>query len=447
MNNDILTVSELNHEVAELLEQSFAWVWVEGEISNLSRPASGHIYFSLKDSAARVRCAMFRSRLRDAGFEPENGMQVQVRAKVGLYQPWGEFQLVVDRLQEAGAGALQRQFEQLKQKLAAEGLFDEDAKREVPGHARGIAVITSRSGAAVRDVISVIRRRFPATPVHLYPVSVQGKTSAAEICHALALADADTDCDVILLVRGGGSIEDLWSFNEETVARAIHACRTPLVCGVGHEIDFTIADFVADLRAATPTAAAEAVTPDQQAWFQTLDWYAGRLQQLLEERLKQDEQRLAWLGRRLQQQHPLAHLGRMRQQLQALTGNLRLRLATRLQLERSRLAQARGRLLAVSPARELELRQQRLHHNHGRIIRAMTSSLGQADARLSRQAAMLNALSPLQTLARGYSITTDAAGHALTSSAKLEPGQRIITRLHQGEVDSEITSVSPPDID
>ncbi len=289
----VFSVSELNSAVARLLEQEFAWIWVEGEISNLAMPASGHIYLTLKDAGAQVRCAMFRGRNRELKFKPENGSQVVVRCKVSLYEVRGDYQLIIDRMEQAGAGALQRKFEELKHKLAAEGLFDEASKQDIPQLPSCIGVITSRTGAAIKDVLSVIARRFPAVPVKLYPVPVQGEESAPAICHALQLAEQHGACDVLLLVRGGGSLEDLWSFNEESVARAIFNCSIPVVSGVGHEVDITIADFVADYRAATPTAAAEAVTPDQHSWMQTLDWYHSRLQQLAGEKISRLDERLS----------------------------------------------------------------------------------------------------------------------------------------------------------
>ena len=445
MSEPVLSVSGLNQAVAELLEQEFAWVTVEGEISNLARPASGHIYFSLKDHSAQVRCAIFRSRMRGLKFDPDNGMQVQVRAKVSLYQPRGDYQLIVDRLEEAGAGRLQQEFERLKRKLAAEGLFDEDAKQPVPEHASGIAVITSRSGAAVRDVISVIRRRFPATPVHLYPVTVQGDGSAAEIEHALALADADEVADVILLVRGGGSIEDLWSFNEERVARAIHACATPVVSGVGHEIDFTIADFVADLRAATPTAAAEAVTPDQQTLFQALDGISEQLLRCMDDRLTYNSERLGWLNQRLEHQHPLNNLRRMSQQVSGFANRMRVQMENSVRTQQARLRHQHDRLLLNSPAQRQRMLQQLLEHLRADLSRLMQKRLAQNEASLRRYESTLNALSPLQTLARGYSITLDADGRTVTSHQQLQPGQPLITRLHEGQVTSEVVSTTDGD--
>lgn len=441
---EIYSVSALNREVAGLLEQHFAWVWVEGEISNLARPASGHLYFSLKDDGAQIRCAMFRSRNRELDFEPEHGLQVVARGKISLYQPRGDYQLIVDRMEPAGAGALQKRFEALKNRLAAEGLFAAEHKRPVPELPRGIAVITSPSGAAVRDVLSVIGRRFPSIPVRLYATPVQGDEAAPAIARALQGADSDPQCDVILLVRGGGSLEDLWAFNEEAVARAIFDCATPVVSGVGHETDVTIADFVADLRAATPSAAAEAVTPDQQSWQQTLDWFDQRLQQLIHKDLHQRQQQLGWLGARLQQQHPLARLNRSRAHLQQLSARLQAACQHALLGKTAHWQRLHGRLLQQSPMRRightrhrLQLLWQRLHH-------AVQQAQQQRQAQLSQQAGKLQALSPLQTLARGYSITTDAKGHAIIDATALKPGQQVHTRLHYGGFSSQVLVTDGP---
>lgn len=319
---NILSVSELNRAVSSLLEQEFAWVWVEAEISNLARPASGHIYFTLKDNQAQIRCAMFRSRTNDLGFRPENGQQVVVRGKVSLYQPRGDYQLIVDRMEAAGEGALRARFEALKNALAGEGLFAAEHKQAIPSLPTCIGVITSNTGAAIRDVLSVIARRFPSIPVKLFPVPVQGEAAAPAICRALKLAESMAECEVLLLVRGGGSLEDLWAFNEESVARAIYACAIPVVSGVGHETDVSIADFVADLRAATPTAAAEAVTPDQAHWLGQLASGQRRLMQLIQEGLKQNHQTLGWLQGRLNQQHPLAIVQAWAQRLDELEQSL-----------------------------------------------------------------------------------------------------------------------------
>lgn len=437
----VLSVSELNREVASLLESEFSWTSVEGEISNLSRPASGHIYFTLKDSHAQIRCAMFKSRLRGLKFKPENGAHVVVRGKVSLYAARGDYQIIVDKMDEAGNGLLQRQFEQLKEKLASEGLFAEENKLDIPEQAGSIGVITSRSGAAIQDVLSVIARRFPAVPVKLFPVPVQGKESAPAICHAIEWLDEEKICDVILLVRGGGSLEDLWSFNEESVARAISACSTPIVCGVGHEVDFTIADFVADFRAATPTAAAEKVTPDQHALAQTLDWYEQRLEQLMRKKIEQLSTQSQHLQKRLKQQHPSYVLSQLTQRLDELEQRMQRAWKNNLRQAGDRALQLNTRLLAVSPAHSVRYATNRLANSWQRMQMLMKNRLHQNRMQLAGHASTLNALSPLQTLSRGYSITYDANGKALLSAEKIKVGDSISTRLHRNRLTSVIKEI------
>jgi exodeoxyribonuclease VII large subunit len=441
MDQTVFSVSELNNAVARLLEQEFAWIWVEGEISNLATPASGHIYFTLKDAGAQVRCAMFRGRNRELKFKPENGSQVMVRCKVSLYEVRGDYQLIVDRMQEAGAGALQRQFEELKQRLAAEGLFDETVKRAIPEIPSRIGVITSRTGAAIRDVLSVIARRFPSVPVTLFPVPVQGAEAAPAICHALALAEQYGRCDVLLLVRGGGSLEDLWSFNEESVARAIYNCPIPVVSGVGHEIDITIADFVADHRAATPTAAAESVTPDQQSWMQTLDWYSTRLQQLLANKITRVDERLHWLRTRLVQQHPLTILQRLRQRLIDMDSRMKISIDYRIRAANDRAKHVHTRLLSCSPAIIIHDYRNSIERLQQQARYRISSALEQQRSHLRTLVSTLNAISPLQTLSRGYSITTAADGRAITDADTVSRNELIETRLHRGQLLSRVEKI------
>ncbi|RLA31329.1 MAG: exodeoxyribonuclease VII large subunit, partial [Gammaproteobacteria bacterium] len=294
-DRDIYTPSRLNLEARTLLEGHFPLLWIEGELSNLARPASGHLYFSLKDARAQVRCAMFRNRNRALRFRPANGQQVLLRARAGLYEGRGEFQLIVESMEEAGHGALQRAYEELRGRLTDEGLFDEALKRPLPTLPRQIGIITSPSGAALHDVLHVLARRFPAIPVVLYPATVQGDEAPNALRAALATAIRRAECDVLLLARGGGSLEDLWAFNDEALARAIRACPIPVVSGIGHETDFTIADFVADLRAPTPSAAAEAISPDGAAWTHRFDGFASRLGSLLHGELSRQDKRLNWL--------------------------------------------------------------------------------------------------------------------------------------------------------
>mgnify|MGYP001823527445 FL=1 len=437
----VFSVSGLNSAVARLLEQEFAWVWVEGEISNLATPASGHIYFTLKDASAQVRCAMFRGRNRELKFRPENGSQVVVRCKVSLYEARGDYQLIVDRMEQAGAGALQKKFEELKQKLAAEGLFSETGKQDLPEVPACIGVITSRTGAAIRDVLSVIERRFPSVPVKLFPVPVQGEESAPAICHALELAQQYGACDVLLLVRGGGSLEDLWSFNEESVARAIFNCSIPVVSGVGHEVDITIADFVADHRAATPTAAAETVTPDQQAWMQTLDWYQSRLQQLAAEKIMRAGERLSWLRTRLTQQHPLSNLQRLGQRVNDIDKRMRMTMDYKIRAASDRMQHLHTRLLSCSPAINIRNYRNNIERLQQQAQFHIRSALEQRKSHLSTLASTLNAISPLQTLSRGYSITSNADGQAITNTDSVSQNELINTRLHSGQLVSRIEKI------
>lgn len=442
-SNSIYSVSTLNQSVANLLEQEFGWIWVEGEISNLAQPASGHIYFSLKDNAAQVSCAMFKGRNRSVSFQPKNGNQVLVRAKVSLYQPRGNYQLIVDRMEQAGDGALRLQFEALKIKLAAEGLFAETSKQDLPELPECIAIITSKTGAAIHDVLSVIERRFPSIPVKLFPVPVQGSEAAPAICNAIKLidenvADGNLNCDVILLVRGGGSLEDLWSFNEETVARSIFDCSIPIVCGVGHEVDVTIADFVADVRAATPTAAAEAVTPDQSTWLQSFDWYQQRLQQLIKNKIERLQEKVQWTHRRLQQQHPENQLQRSRQRSDELKHRLIRCSQSMLQLHQSKLATNNAKLNAHNPMLLLKQKQQARQFLTSRLQQATLNLFSHKKTVLSNVARTLNAISPLQTLERGYSITLNDKGTALLSIEQVKQNDKIETRLHNGRIISQV---------
>ena len=437
----VFSVSELNSAVARLLEQEFAWIWVEGEISNLAMPASGHIYLTLKDAGAQVRCAMFRGRNRELKFKPENGSQVVVRCKVSLYEVRGDYQLIIDRMEQAGAGALQRKFEELKHKLATEGLFDEAGKQDLPPLPSCIGVITSRTGAAIKDVMSVIARRFPAVPVKLFPVPVQGEESAPAICHALQLAEQHGACDVLLLVRGGGSLEDLWSFNEESVARAIYNCSIPVVSGVGHEVDITIADFVADHRAATPTAAAEAVTPDQHSWMQTLDWYHSRLQQLAGEKISRLDERLSWLRTRLTQQHPLSNLQRLRQRVADIEKRMRITMDYKVHSTSDRVQHLQTQLLSHSPAIAIHNYRNSIEYLQQQAQFHIRSVVEQRKSQLRTLASTLNAVSPLQTLGRGYSITSNADGQTITNTDSVSQHELINSRLHLGRLISRVEKI------
>ena len=434
MPRDVYTVSRLNAEARDLLESRFPLLWVQGEISNLSRPASGHLYFTLKDARAQVRCALFRSRGRRLGFQPENGMQVLVQAGVSLYEARGDYQLIVEAMEEAGRGALQRAFEALKRKLAEAGLFDSEHKQPLPSLPRRIGVITSPTGAAIRDILSVLGRRFPAIPVLLYPVAVQGEEAVPQIVAALETANRRAECDVLILARGGGSLEDLWAFNDERVARAIHASRIPIVSAVGHEIDFTIADFVADRRAPTPSAAAELVVPDRDEWLTRCRALETRLHQALERRMRILRAQLDTLGSRLLRQHPGRRLQQQAQRLDESSQRLERALRQQLGQRRQRLETLVHRLRRFSPAPRLAHARERLNALEHRLSQALQSRLFEANQRCRTLARQLHTVSPLATLERGYAIVSDAGGHILRSASQVRAGDRVEARLAQGRL-------------
>ena len=435
----IFTVSRLNREVRTLLERGLGVVWVEGELSNFSQPASGHWYFSLKDREAQVRCAMFRMRNSAVGFTPKAGQQLLARGRVSLYEPRGDYQLIVEHLEEAGIGALQRQFELLKAKLAAEGLFAREAKRTLPRFPRRIGVITSPTGAAVRDVIHILARRFPPASVLVYPTPVQGATAAASIVEALELASRRAECDVLILARGGGSLEDLWAFNDERVARAIRACAIPVVSGIGHEVDFTIADFAADARAPTPSGAAELVVPDRRACLEALSRTAERLGVCMRRELRAFVSRFDSAGARLKSAHPGMRLAHQAQRLDDLEQRLAGAVRAGLHLRRNGLNEAFARLVRHSP--------EHLARGHRRGWGALEARLRHAlDAQSSRLAhrlglaeRTLNTASPLATLARGFAIVTRADGSVVRDAGTVAAGEQIEARLAVGRVRARVT--------
>ncbi|MDD5266935.1 MAG: exodeoxyribonuclease VII large subunit [Methylococcales bacterium] len=439
---NILTVTQLNRATNQLLEEHFLSVLVEGEISNLAQPSSGHLYFSLKDANAQVRCAMFRTQQRRLGFKPENGKQVVVKAQVSLYEPRGDFQLIVDHIEEAGDGALRRAFDALKLKLSEEGLFDTANKQSLPALPKTIGVITSPSGAAIHDILTVLRRRFAAIPVIIYPVAVQGNNAKYEIARAIALANEHQQCDVLILGRGGGSLEDLWAFNEEIVARAIFASAIPIISAVGHETDFTIADFVADLRAATPSAAAEHATPDQQEWLSRFVYLEAQLQHQLQRKLSQKQQSLAWLTKRLQQQHPGQKLARNAQRLDEL--ELRLNQAMQAILRHGKhLVEAKlATLWQYSPVITINNYKQKQDYLSKRLITVTRHKLENLNQRLLTQSQTLHAVSPLATLNRGYALVIhQPSGQIIRSIKQLRPGDKVETRLAEGRFTSQISVI------
>ena len=391
----ILSVSELNRMARELLEQSFPLFWISGEISNLTRAASGHWYFSLKDQGAQVRCVMFRGRNAYLDWIPREGDKVEARAVVTLYEARGDFQLTIEFLQRAGLGTLYEAYEKLKAQLNAEGLFAAEHKQAIPAHPRQIGIITSPDAAALRDVLTTLRRRMPAVNVVIYPTPVQGKGAAALIAQAIRTADARMECDVLIVCRGGGSIEDLWQFNEEIVARAIHACCLPLISAIGHETDFTIADFVADVRAPTPTAAAELATPDRQALLRGLQLYRERLARAMQNRIDQRSQQLDYLSRRL-----------------------------------------------LSPMQQVQHRQQHLQQLQLRLTHAIARQLQRQQQRLLGLQQSLAHLNPSAVLQRGYALVEKLDGELVQDSTQLAPGDQVRLTLGRGSAQADIRATN-----
>ncbi|MBS0880493.1 exodeoxyribonuclease VII large subunit [Pantoea sp. JGM49] len=440
---NIFTVSRLNTTVRQLLENEMGLVWLSAEISNFSQPSSGHWYFTLKDDGAQVRCAMFRNSNRRVTFRPQHGQQVLVRASITLYEPRGDYQLIIESMHPAGEGLLQQQFEQLKARLAAEGLFDQQFKQPLPDPARQVGVITSATGAALHDVLRVLHRRDPSLPVIIYPTPVQGVDAPAAIVRAIELANQRDECDVLIVGRGGGSLEDLWSFNDERVARAIFASRLPIVSAVGHETDVTIADFVADLRAPTPSAAAEIVSRNQIELLRRLQSQQQRMEMAMDFYFAEQQRRFTRIQHRLQQQHPQLRLARQQTtlfQLQRRLGEAmdqRLRVANRQQdrvLQRLNQQQPQGRILRA---------QQQMQQWQYRLQQGMEKQLNHNRQRFGNLAAQLEGVSPLATLARGFSVTTDTQGQLVKKTQQLHKGDLLRTRLDDGWVESQVTALEP----
>lgn len=431
-------VSEVAEILRGLLEDSLPSLWVQGEISNLAKPASGHWYFTLKDDKAQLRCAMFRNANFYVRPPPANGDAVLIRGKVGIYPARGELQMIVDHLEPAGTGALLRAFEALKARLAAEGLFDSALKRPLPPKPRRIGLITSASGAAVHDVLTALARRWPLAEVFLYPVPVQGAEAPPAIARALAELPQRAPVDLILLVRGGGSLEDLWAFNEEAVARAIRACAVPVVSGVGHEVDVTIADFAADLRAATPTAAAELATPDIAEWTARIAGTARQLHAAAERRLQRSAERVERAAARLPLLHPGRRLQEKAQRLDELDERLRHACSARLAAQGERLRVQSGRLMRADPSLRLRGERRHLDNLASRLSGRVQILLAERGARLSRAQALLDSLNPQAVLARGYAIVRDAHGVVLTDAAQAPVGSLIEARLARGSLGAEV---------
>ena len=435
-----LSVSELNHQARHLLESSFMQVWVEGELSSFSRPSSGHWYFSLKDQKCQIRCAMFRGANQRIRNLPKEGDQVRIRGKVTLYENRGDFQIIVEHLEPAGLGPLQQAFEALKMKLQAEGLFDPARKKPLPATPRHIGVVTSPTGAAIHDILTVLARRCPAIPVTLYPTAVQGQAATADIVNAIDRAQRHGVADVLIIGRGGGSLEDLWCFNEEAVARAIAGCSIPTVSAVGHEVDVTIADFVADLRAPTPSAAAEKISPDQSQWLRRLAEQQLRLGQSARRLLLRLDQQLGHLAARLRD--PRRELQDKAQRMDELDMRLNKAMNLKLQQQQLKTGHLAQRLGTQSPAKTLQNAGEQVQRLNERLNKAIRQNLRQQQEKLQLNAQTLNVVSPLATLGRGYAIVRDDQNRIVRSADQLSAGQTISARFGQGNVSAEVTKVN-----
>jgi len=440
-NTKSISVSELNRQAKSLLEHSFMSLRVTGEISNMVRASSGHWYFTLKDERAQVRCAMFRGRNAQVRFRPQEGSQVLCTAKVSLYEGRGDFQLIVDAMQEDGQGQLQQAFDQLKARLQAEGLFAQERKRPIPTHPRTVGVVTSATGAALHDILTAFERRYPGLQVNLYPTLVQGAEAADQIVAAIALANRHAQADVLIVGRGGGSLEDLWPFNEERVARAIIASDIPVVSAVGHEVDFSISDMVADLRAPTPTAAAELLSPDQRQIQQRLTQLQQGLQRRFDWQLKRQRERLAALRR--QMRHPGDRIREQQQRCDDLEMRLQRAIQRRFELRRQRLAAASARLELQNPVRLLGKQRERLSDLHARLATRIDALIERRRLQLGQKVGRLNATSPLATLERGYSLTQTDSGELVLDARQLRTGSAVRVRLQSGAFSAEVTDIEP----
>jgi len=436
-----LSVSELNRQVKQLLEASFLQIWVEGELTSFSKPSSGHWYFTLKDQKAQIRCAMFRGQNQRLRFIPKEGDKVVVRTKVSLYEGRGDYQLIVESMEPAGAGDLQKAFEQLKAKLSAEGLFDRARKKELPPLPKTIGVVTSPTGAAIHDIITVLNRRFPQINVLIYPTAVQGDTAASEIAKMIKLANEHKKCDVIIVGRGGGSLEDLWAFNEEVVARAIAESSIPIVSAVGHEVDFTIADFVSDYRAPTPSAAAEKLSPDQYEWQQNLDHLMDRIYHSINRKLTIEQQKVDNLSSHIK--HPGKKLLEHAERLIELEVRLNQAYQRTTANKKQTLNTLKQRLMSQSPSHKLTTAKEKLENEFLKLNSSIKRTLENKQQQLSLNVQTLETVSPLATLSRGYAIVSSKEHTVVRSVNNVSEGCEIKTKLSDGYIHSKVTQVEP----
>lgn len=430
---EIFSVARLNAEVRQMLERGFGAVWLVGEISNFSAPSSGHWYLTLKDEQAQIKAAMFRTSNQRVSMRPQNGMQVLVRAKLTVYEPRGDYQLIIEHMEDAGAGLLQQRYEQLKQRLAAAGLFSSDAKQPLPPAIRRVGIITSPTGAAIRDILAVLKRRDPSIEAIIYPSAVQGQAATAELLSMLQRAVVRNEVDVLIIARGGGSLEDLWCFNDEQLAYALHSCPIPTISAIGHEVDFTICDFVADVRAATPSAAAELVSHDRRQWLQQLQQQRQRLSASWQRYQRNQQQQLQVLQQRLQVQDPQRRMQLNSQRLDELSGRIQQAMRRALQLQQRQLVQYQQRIQRVHPERLLEPAMQRFTQLQQRLTRVMTEQTKQRQQHLQAQLQQLHLVSPLQTIARGYAVVSNAQQQVIRQPQQLAANEVFQVRVAGGE--------------
>ena len=438
MADNIYSVSQLNQSVRLMLENQLGAVWLTGEISNFSQPVSGHWYLSLKDENAQVRCAMFRMKNLRVSFRPTNGMQVLVRANVSLYEPRGDYQLIIESMHLAGEGLLMQQFEALKMKLAAEGLFAQHLKKNLPHFSKAVGIITSKTGAALQDILHILQRRDPSLKIIIYPTAVQGKDAATDIAQMIELANQRQEVDVLIVGRGGGSLEDLWCFNEEMVARAIFHSHLPVISAVGHETDVTIADFVADVRAPTPSAAAELVSRNQTELLQQLQYRRQRLEIALDRLFAEKQQKLRHLSLRLHNQHPQAQLRIQQQLITQLSHRLQHTLRHHWQKKAENLTALSIRLYKNPLPLHLQQYEQQLAQLKVRLNSHMNLTLSLQQKQLAHLCGKLDSLSPLKVLARGYSITQNQQNFTIRSIKDVNVGEQIKTRLPDGDIISQV---------
>ncbi|WP_243637459.1 exodeoxyribonuclease VII large subunit [Parashewanella curva] len=438
----IFTVSRLNGEVRRILEEEIGEVWLSAEISNFSAPSSGHWYLTLKDHFSQIRCAMFKGRNRHVNFRPANGQQVLVKGNISVYEPRGDYQLIIESMQPAGDGLLSQQFEALKMQLAEDGLFAADCKQPLPNNIQRIGVITSPTGAAIRDVLHVLNRRDPSLEVIIYPAQVQGEQAPLQIRHAIETANERQEVDVILLTRGGGSLEDLWCFNDELLAHTIFNSELPIVSAVGHEVDTTISDYVADVRAPTPSAGAELLSNDTENKQQHLQQLHQRLIQSIHHLQLAHSRRLEQLAHRLQRHEPEHQLQQWQQRFDEMQLRLTALMQKRLDNTKLQHQNLSARLHQQSPGHRIKIAQEKLGHLNNQMLNAVSYKMQQMESRFEQTSHQLEMVSPLATLTRGYSITTNADKEVISSSAQVKLGDSIHTQLNDGEVISVVSKIS-----